>query len=43
MNAMKASIGQLKYRHIFKLMFSCCFLSELDAMFVLYCCNYRWK
>ena len=43
MNAMKASIGQLKYRHIFKLMFSCCFLSELDAMFVLCCCNYRWK
>ena len=43
MNAMKASIGQLKYRHIFKLMFSCCFLSELDAMFDLCCCNYRWK
>ena len=34
MNAMKGSIGQLKYRHIFKLMFSCCFLSELGAMFV---------
>ena len=38
---MKASIGQLKYRHIFKLMFSCCILydTELDAKFVLCCCK----
>ena len=37
MNALKASIGQLKYRHIFELIFSCCFLyyTELDAVFVL--------
>ena len=42
MNAIKASTGQLKYRHIFKLMFSCCFLyyTELDAMFVLCLQNY---
>ena len=41
---MKASIGQLKYRHIFKLMFSCCFLSELNWCNVcLYSCDYRWK
>ena len=31
LDAMKASIGQLEYRHIFKLMFSCCFLSELKV------------
>ena len=48
MNAMKASIKQFQYCHIFELMFSCCFLyqTELDTMFVYFykgCYSYRWK
>ena len=34
MNAMKASIGQLKYRHIFKLMFSC--FNLMQCLFYVY-------
>ena len=42
LSTLEASIGQLKYCHIFKLMFSCCFLyyTELDAVFDLCLQNY---
>ena len=36
MNAMKASIGQLNYRHIFKLMFSC------DVLYFMFYVSYYY-